>query len=165
MPATQYKDPVRSVNTEVLSRLEMVSDHVSPLPGGTGRRLNVDPDPRLTKLQDVKNDEISYYEHVASVRDKRTSVFYVAFRETADALFARSQDPEKFPELLMKSREKLNERMIFVYRVYRHPKDVPILRSHEDWLTPITDPSIFDAVVYFLSKNNVLTDEQYRNFK
>lgn len=163
--ATTFKDPVRSVNMEVLNRLEMVSDHVSPLPGGTGRRIEGAPDPRLTKLQDVTGDVVTYYEHIASVRDKKTGQFYVAFRETPDALFARSQDTEKYPEWLMKTKEKLNECMIFVYAVYRHPKDVPILRSHEDWLTSITDPSVFDAVVYFLSKNNVITAEQYRNFQ
>lgn len=165
MATTQFKDPVRSVNVEVLNRLEMVSDHVTPLPGGTGRRLSGAPDPRLTKLQDVKGDTVAYYEHIATVRDRKTAQFYVAFRETEDALFARSQDTEKYPEWLMKTPEKLNERMIFIYQVYRHPVDVPVLRSHEDWLTPITNPSVFDAIAYFLSKNHVISAEQYRNFK
>ncbi len=163
METKKYLDPVRSINSELLHRLEMVSDHVSPLPGGSGRRLG-GADPRFTKLQDTTGDTITYYEHIASVRDKKTGIFYVAFKETADALFARSQDMEKYPEWLMKTKEKQNERMIFIHQVYRHPKDISVMRSHEDWLTPITDPSTFDTVAYFLSKSGVLTAEQYKRF-
>jgi hypothetical protein len=38
----------------------------------------------------------------------------------------------------MKSNEKQRERMIFIYLVIKHPKDIPIMRNHEDWLAPIT---------------------------
>jgi len=40
--------------------------------------------------------------------------------------------------------------------VMKHPKDLPILRSHEDWLAQITDTATFDAVWHFLAKNNVV---------
>jgi hypothetical protein len=164
MTMPKYTDPVRSINSELLHRLEMVSDHVSPLPGGSGRRLDNSPDPRFPNLGSPTYDVVAYYEHIASVRDTKTGVFYVAFKETGDALFARSQDKEKFPEWLMKTKEKQNERMIFIHQVYRHPKEIPIMRSHEDWLVPIADPSTFDTVAYFLSKNKVLTTEQYKKF-
>ena len=161
------KDPVRSIDQELLSRLEMVSSHVTPLPGGSGRRLTPGVDARLTGLAGVTpvGDTITYYEHFASVRDNKSGQFYVAFRETADALFARSQDPDKFPEWLMKTNEKLNERQIFIHQVYRHPKDVPVLRSQEDWLTPIKEASTFDTIVYFLGKNNVITAAQSQSYR
>ena len=161
---TTFRDPVRPISPEILGRLELVSDHITPLKGGTGRRVNNTVDPRLTKLQSPTGDEVSYYEHIATVRDKGTNKFYVAFRETADALFARSQDMEKFPEWIMKSMEKQKERMIFVYQVYKHPKDVSILRSHEDWLRPIAseDPMLWDTVVYFLSRHGVITADQMK---
>ena len=164
MTTASFRDPVRHISPEILSRLEMVSDHISPLKGGKARRINNTPDPRLTKLQDPTGDEITFYEHIATVLDRFTGKFYVAFRETADALFARSQDLEKFPEWIMKSPEKHKERQIFVYQVYRHPKDVPVMRSHEDWLRPIAaeDPLLWDTLVYFLSKSGVITADQMR---
>jgi hypothetical protein len=162
MTASKFRDPVRPVSSEILSRLELVSDHISPLLGGTGRRLYADPDPRLSKLQDPTGDKVSYYEHIASVRDKGTDKFYVAFRETADALLARSQDFRKYPEWLMKTTQKHKERMIFIYHVYRHPSKVPILRSHEDWLRPIAadETLLWDTLVFFLSKSGVITPDQ-----
>lgn len=164
MLTKDLKDPVRSINSELLERLEVVSTHVSPLQGGTGRRIGTVPDSRLTKLQGSIGEDVTYYEHIASIRDKKTGQFYVAFRETPDALFARSQDLEKYPEWLMKTKEKINECMIFIYKVYRHPSTVAVVRSHEDWLTQITEPSTFDTVVYFLSRNSVISLEQYQRF-
>jgi hypothetical protein len=158
----KFRDPVRSVSSEILGRLELISDHITPLPGGSGRRINNTPDPRLSKLQSPIGEIVTYYEHIASVRDKGTDKFYVAFRETADALFARSQDMEKYPEWLMKMPQKHKERMIFVYQVYRHPKEVPILRSHEDWLCEVPNPDAFDALTYFLVKNGVITAKESR---
>ena len=162
MPALtqQYRDPVRNLNLEVLSNLEMVDTRVYPLPGGKGRRWINEIDPRLTNLIKTgatpKGDDVVFYEHIASVRDKRTKVFYIAFRETADAQLARERDPIKYPEWLMKSPEKQRERMVFIYVVMKHPKDIPIMRSHEDWLSQITDVATFDAVWHFLAQNNIM---------
>jgi len=162
MTTTTFRDPVRPISPEILNRLELVSDHITPLAGGVGRRVNNTPDPRLSHLQGPTGDTIPYYEHIASVRDKGTSKFYVAFRETADALFARSQDMTKYPEWLMKMPQKHKERMIFVYQVYRHPSKVPVLRSFEDWLQPIADPLLWETLVYFLSKSGVVSADQMR---
>lgn len=162
MTTPKYLDPIRSINSELLHRLEMVSDHISPLPGGSGRRVG-GVDPRLN-IQGPLGDTVTYYEHIATVREAGTGIYYVAFKETADALFARSQDLTKYPEWLMKTKEKQNERMIFIHQVYRHPKNVPTIRSQDDWLTPIKDPSVFDTVAYFLSKSGVFTAEQYKRF-
>jgi hypothetical protein len=156
----QYRDPVRNLNPEILASLEMVDTRVYPLPGGTGRRWTNEIDPRLSNLLKAggtpRGDDVTFYEHIAAVRDKRTKTFYVAFRETVDAQLARERDPLKFPEWLMKSPEKQRERPIFIYVVMKHPKDLPILRSHEDWLAPIADVATFDAVWHFLAKNNVV---------
>lgn len=163
-PRVKHLTPVKQVKSEILNRLEVVSNHIYPLAGGTGRRVNNAPDPRFTKLQNVTGDTITFYEHLATVRDRGGDTFYVAFRETPDALFARSQDPTLFPEWLMKTKEKLAECQIFIYQVYRHPSKVGVLRSFEDWLKPIDDPSVFDTIVYFLGKQNVLTAEQAASY-
>ncbi len=164
MSKTRFIDPVRSIEPELFSRLELVSTHVMPLAGGSGPRINSIPDPRLPHLQGKSNNLITYYEHIATIKDTKTGVFYVAFRETPDALFARSQDLEKYPEWLMKTKEKINECRIFIYKVYKHPKQVGVLTSFEQWLTPIEQPSVFDTIVCFLGKNNVLTLEQTKGY-
>jgi hypothetical protein len=158
--AQKYRDPVRSLNLEVLSNLEMVDIRVYPLPGGKGRRWTNEIDPRLSSLVKTGStpigEDVVFYEHIASVRDKRTKTFYIAFRETADAQLASERDLVKYPEWLMKSNEKQRERMIFIYLVMKHPKDIPIMRSHEDWLAPIADAAIFDAVWHFLAQNHIM---------
>jgi hypothetical protein len=164
MSKVKYIDPVRSIEPGFLSRLELVSDHVMPLAGGSGPRVNNTKDPRLSKLQGKENNLITYYEHIATIRDTKSSIFYVAFRETPDALFARSQDPVKYPEWLMKTQEKINECRIFIYKVYRHPKQVGVLTSFEQWLCPIDEPKVFDTLVLFLGKNNILTPEQVKAY-
>lgn len=160
MATKQYRDPVRNLNQEVLASLEMVETRVYPLPGGTGRRWTNEIDPRLSSLVKAGStptgDVVTFYEHIASIRDKRTKVFYVAFRETVDAQLARENNLVKFPEWLMKSNEKQRERLIHIYVVKKHPKDVPIMRSQEDWLSPIEDAATFDAVWHFLSQNGVV---------
>jgi hypothetical protein len=168
----QLKDPVRPINQELLSYLELVSTHVFPLPGGSGPRVTSEVDARISKkkyvtgLKDATKggDFITYYEHICTVRDNNTKKFYIAFRETADALYARSQDAEKFPSWLMATREKMNERQLFIHEVVKHPNQVAVLRSHEDWLQPLNSPELFDAIVFFLSKNGVISAEEARTY-
>lgn len=156
----QFKDPVRNLNQEILANLELVDTRVYPLPGGTGRRWSNEIDSRLSGLLKTGGtpvgDNVTYYEHVAAVRDKKTKIFYVSFRETVDAQLAREQDLAKYPEWLMKSREKQRERLIFIYWVKKHPSEIPIMRSQEDWLAPIEDTATFDAIWHFLSKHNIV---------
>jgi hypothetical protein len=156
--SSAYRDPVRALNPEILAGLELVETRVYPLPGGTGRRWTNEVDARLSGLAGTTpvGDNITFFEHIALVRDKRAKVFYVAFRETVDAQLARESDPLKYPEWLMKHNAKHNERMIYIYMVKKHPKDVPIMRSQEDWLEPIGDPQVFDAVWHFLAGHNVV---------
>jgi hypothetical protein len=165
----EFRDPVRNINPEILSNLEMVSTKVMPLPGGVGRRIGNEHDPRLSGLSKFGptpvGDTTTYYEQIAVVRDKRDGLYYVAFRETPDALLVRNNDLEKFPEWLMKSKEKLREASIYIYIAKRHPKEVPVMRSHEDWLSPIVVPAVFDSIAYFLYKNSVIDDSVYGRFK
>ena len=37
-------------------------------------------------------EDVTFYEHISSVRDKKTKTFYIAFRETADAQLACESD-------------------------------------------------------------------------
>jgi hypothetical protein len=156
--------PTKQILPELLGRLELINTHIFPLAGGKGRRID-GPDSRLTKLQDPIGDEICFFEHFATVRDSKTNVFYIAFRETPDALYARSKDPKLFPEWLMKMKEKLSECQIFVYQVFQHPSQVAVLRSQEDWMRQIDNPAVFDTIVYFLGKNNVISKEALERFK
>lgn len=155
--------PSKQILPDLFGRLELISTHVFPLAGGKGRPSNT-PDPRL-KVSNRGEGDITFYEHFATVRDKKTDIFYIAFRETPDALFARSQDLTKFPEWLMKTKEKISECQIYLYQVYKHPSKVAVLRTFEDWLAPIENPSVFDTIVYFLGKNNVITKEALDRFR
>lgn len=158
------KDPVRNVNQEFLAGLTLESNKVYPLPGGSGPRVNNVVDPRLTHLQGTpKGDTVCYYEHVATVRHVPTNKFFIAFRETGDALLARQQDPTKYPEWLMKDTRKQAERQIHIYMVYKHPAHVKVMNSLEDWLAHLADDSIFDSISYFLGKNGVYTGEMLKS--
>lgn len=161
MATTAFRDPVRTVNREVLDSLELTDTRVYPLPGGKGRRWTNEIDSRLSALTKLGSspvgEEVTFYEHIATVRDKRSKTFYVAFRETADAQLARESDLKKYPEWLMKTNEKQRERLIYIYMVVKHPKDVAIMRSQEDWLAPIDQQTAtFDAVWHFLSQHNIV---------
>lgn len=156
------RDPVRPLNLEFLMGLELVTTKIYPLPGATGRRQDsTQADPRLSGLQGqtLPGDEVTYYEHIATVRHTPTNTFFVAFRETMDAFLARQQDPAKYPEWLMKSPEKQAERTIHIYMATRHPKSVAILRSHEDWLSHVADVAVFDALSHFLHRHHVIDDK------
>lgn len=154
----RFRDPVRPVNREFLDGLEIVSNKVFPLPGGVGRRLSSEVDPRLSNLAKLgptpKGDEIVYYEHIAAVRHRPTNTFYVAFRETMDAFLARQQDMVKYPGWLIADARKQKERAIHIYKVDRQP--TALMTSHEQWLSQITDNSAFDAIAHLLAKNNVI---------
>ncbi|MGI4756179.1 MAG: hypothetical protein ACRYGF_04935 [Janthinobacterium lividum] len=127
-----FRDPVRNVNPEILANLELADTRVYPLPGGTGRRWTSGIDPRLSQLHKMggtpTGDSVCFYEHIATVRDKKNKVFYVAFRETVDAQLAREADLKKFPEWLMKDPKKQRERLIHIYIVLKDPSKVPIMR-------------------------------------
>lgn len=160
----KMRDPVRNINPEFLAGLTLESNKVYPLPGGFGPRMNNEIDPRLTHLQGTpKGDVVPYYEHIATVRHGNTNKFFIAFRETMDAFLARQQDPQKFPEWLMKDPRKQAERQIFIYMVYKHPKSVPVMNSFEDWLSHLADESIFDSIAYFLTKQGVFTEEMLKS--
>lgn len=162
--STPLRDPVRTINAEFLAGLEMVSTKVFPLAGATGRRQDSTvTDSRLSGLagQTPVGDTVTYYEHIASVRHQPTNTFFVAFRETMDAFLARQADPAKYPEWLIKSPEKQAERRVHIYMVKCHPDSVSILRSHEDWLSHVADPSIFDSLAFFLNRHQVIDDKVY----
>lgn len=152
----------RPLDTDFLLGLELVSTKIHPLAGATGRRLDVDVDPRLTAIAGLTPvGDMTFYEHIATVRHRPTETFYVAFRETMDAFLFRQKDPEKYPKWLMASPDKQAERYIHIYKVKCHPNHVPVLRSHEDWLEPIGDHEVpvFDALHHFLGKNGVVTEQ------
>jgi hypothetical protein len=174
----------RSINPALLGSLELVSDKIHPLPGATGRRLESEYDKRLSGLTGTPTgDNVTYYEHIATLRDKASRGFFVAFRETMDAFLARfavcgctspafdargqcqnclKWDPTRFPEWLMKSPEKQAERFIHIYAVRCHPSQVAVMRSHEDWLTPIADDQTFDTLAYFLEKQGIVKEQIHK---
>lgn len=163
----QLKPPIRNINREILSRLTLEDNKVYPLQGAVGVRTG-EIDARLSQLKPMTgvtiDDKIVYYEHVATIRYNEggnKDRFFVAFRQTMDALLLEQSDPEKYPEWMMKHPVKKTELSIYIYMVTRHPKQVPVLRSHEDWLAHIADPVLFDTLAHFLLSKNVITEEMY----
>ena len=167
----QYRDPVRSINAEFLSDLEVVSNKIYPLPGATFDRPTI-ADPRVNlKVSNVpQSNKITYFEHIATIRHKSTNRFFVAFRETMDALYARQQDTTKYPAWLMDSPQKKTELKTYIYAVRESspgvplvPSQMPKITNHEDWLVHIGDGPewIFDTISYFLLKNNVIDSNMY----
>lgn len=162
---------MRNVSQEILAHLHLEDNKVRPLPGGSGRRVTSTPDSRLGHLQGNIGDEVTFYEHVATVRFKdpggntRKDIFFVAFRQTMDALLLEQSDPEKYPEWLMKDPVKKTELRTYIYRMARHPKQVAVMHSFEDWLDHVADPMTFDTVAYFLLHNKIISEEMYGRIK
>lgn len=160
-----FKDPVRPINQELLNGLDVIDNSVYPLPGAVGKRIG-EVDSRLSGLNSINtkdSDKIVWYEHLATVHHKPTGVYYVAFKETMDALMARQSDLEKYPEWLIKSDVKKTELHIHIYSVVRHPKRVPggWPEHITDWLAPVESDSVIDAIAYFLLQKRVITQEMY----
>jgi hypothetical protein len=170
-----YKDPVRNVDNDLLSHLEVVSKKIFPLPGATFDTTR-NPDARLPHLKPMSGlpggevRKITYYEHVATIRDFRSNKFFVAFRQTKDAQMLEQLDPVKYPEWLIKDKIKDTELKIYIYAVRCDsngkpliPSKMPGLQTHEDWLTHIDTMWVFDTVAYFLLKNNIIDEKMYGN--
>jgi hypothetical protein len=161
---------MRNVSQEILAHLHLEDNKVRPLPGGSGPR-STEPDPRLSHLQGILGDVVTFYEHLATIRyrdpsgNSRKDMFFVAFRQTMDALMLEQSDPEKYPEWLMKDAVKKTELRTYIYRVARHPKEVPAMNSFEDWLEHIENHMVFDTVAYFLLHNKVISEEMYGTIK
>lgn len=165
-----FRDPVRPVNPELLQHLEVLDTTLYPLPGGAFPRP-AGPDPRLSQLKlqvgaagIVKpkyGDLIVLYEHLATVRDRKSQQFYVIFRETMDALLLRQQDQTLFPEWLMKHPVKKTELKIYIYRVTANPKLLPQVRSFEDWLAPVEEEALHDAISHYLLKKEIISPEMF----
>lgn len=166
--------PTKNVNTEFLVGLETLSNKIYPLPGATMRR-GIDIDARLTKLHAMAGspikDEITYYEHIATIRNTKDGRFFVAFRQTMDCLLAEFKDPAKYPEWLIKSDMKRAELKTYIYSVKVRdgvpilPRNLPIIRTHEDWLEHVQLPWVFDTIAYYLMKNKVITLDMYTRMK
>jgi hypothetical protein len=170
----KFRDPVRNVNKEFLAGLETVSNKIYPLPGATFRR-GIDIDPRLSKLHAMAGtplkDEITYYEHIATVRNRVDNRYFIAFRQTMDALLIDFKDPTKYPEWLIKSDIKKAELKTHIYAVKMFngqpvlPRNLTIIRTHEDYLEHIGQDWVFDTIAYFLMTNKVITLDMYTRMK
>lgn len=171
-----YKHPVRNINNEILSRLSLEDNRIRPLPGGTGRRLSSQLDSRLPYLQpnvgltSSPGEEVCFYEHVATIRyrDPRGPMhdkFFVAFRQTMDALLAEQQNTNLYPEHVMKSDVKKTELKTYIYSVHTLPRKVKIMHNFEDWLVHVVDVPTFDTLAYFLLKSGIFTVEMYGRAK
>ena len=95
MTTPKYLDPVRSINSELLHRLEMVSDHVSPLPGGSARRVG-GVDPRLN-IQGPLGDTVTYYEHIATVREAGTGIYLCSIQGNSRRLVRAIAGSDQVP--------------------------------------------------------------------
>jgi hypothetical protein len=157
----------RPVNEEFLQGLMLIDQRIYPLQGAVYPRQGL-RDPRLKTIisndpsLNVKDsDTVCFYEHIATIKHAPTKTYFVAFRETMDALLAQQSDPDLFPEWLMKHPAKKTELSVFIYRVKCHPTSIPNLKSHEDWLDYVSDPLIQDTLAFFLLNNEVINQEMY----
>jgi hypothetical protein len=156
----------RQVRPEFIQGLELVSNKVYDLPGAVFERRG-ERDPRLGTAISVglgETNKVCFYEHIATVRHRPTNVFYVIFKETADALLARQKDEEKYPKWLMDHPVKQTERSIFIH--IAKPDAAKLIRSGRvsnigDWLDAIGDQWIFDSIAYFLLQQHVFTEQMY----
>ena len=162
--------PGRTINPEFLSKLELVSDKIFPLPGASVMRGNyLDPRIRNWNIPGLSNGEkVCLYEHIATVRHQPSDTFFVAFRQTMDCLLIEQKDPDKYPEWLMKSEAKKTELSIHIYQVrmingiHVMPKNLVHMNSHEDWLQEIPDAQIFETVATFLLKNDAVNIASFK---
>lgn len=167
---TKLKDPVRNINPEYLQGLEVLSNKEFPLPGSKCKGGSVDI--RHKHLSGAA--EVVLFDHLATVRHKSSSMVFVAFRKTMDALHLEQNDPTKYPSWLMDSSVKKTELDVYIHAL-KSPyntnpglvlKDAAIVDASaqtrvDKWLAPIITPWVFDTVAYFLLKNNVITEEMY----
>ncbi len=161
----------RQVDTAFADALEVVSNKVYDLPGAAFQRSG-ERDSRLgatlylgaAAAGPATADRVCFYEHVATERHRGTGVMYVLFRETKDAQLAQQQDPVKYPAWLMFHPVKDTERKIFVHAA--KPDAVERIRAGRvatiaDWLDPIEDDAVFDSIVWFLFRANIITEQMY----
>lgn len=171
MSELQLKDPVRPINRNYLQGLEVISARTYPLPGA--RCKGGDRDPRFKHLMSGTGEAI-LFEHLSTVRHKDSSMFFVAFRQTMDALYLEQNDPEKYPQWLMDSGVKKTELSTYIHSIKppfsTNPsyvmKDAVIntvtTQTRVDrWLQEIKEVWLFDTVAFFLLKNNIISQEMY----
>ena len=169
-PQVPTKFASQQVQPEFLDGLEMVSNKIYDLPGAVFDRKG-SRDARLGAGISVglgDTNKVCYYEHVATIRQKSTGIFFVCFRETMDAILEQQKDPIKFPKWLMNDPKKDTERCVFIH--VAKPNSAELIRTgristHQDWLDPITDEVAFNGVAYFLLKNRVIDEKMYRSIK
>src|SRR5690242_11597149 len=106
MPEKVLKDPVRSINQEFLLGLEVMSTKIYPLPGGQCRGGQIDPRHKHLPSGEAS---VNMFDHLATVRHRASNMWFVAFRQTMDALHFEQRDPTKYPSWLMDSDVKKTE--------------------------------------------------------
>lgn len=173
--SVHYKDPVRNINQEYLQGLELLSNKELPLPGARCRGGSTDP--RFKHLEN-KTGEAILFNHLATIRHKSSNMLFIAFRQTMDSLHLEQHDPQKYPSWLMDSNVKKTELSTYIHAVkppynknpglvVKEPNIIDVTsqtRIHK-WLEEISLPWVFDTVVYFLLKNNIITEEMYGKIK
>lgn len=159
----------RSINQDFLDGLEVVSNKIYPLPGATFERRG-EVDSRVSSMAAsnvAKNNLITFYEHIATVRHRASGRLFVAFRQTRDALMLEQSDKKIYPAWLMKSDVKNTELKVHIYTVKmcdgRPVMPTATTSTHEDWLEHLGDsnPWVFDTLVFYLLRNHIISEEMY----
>jgi len=157
--------PVKPVDLEFLGAMEVLDANIYPLPGGSEKRTWT-PDERLKIVDPKSTDVLTYYEHRASVRHKPTGRIFVAFQETMDGLYARQKDPTKYPTWLMNESVKQADRRIHIYQAKANPRKIAESRGlgvwFEQWLTPVDDDVLHEALVFYLMSQKLVSPEMYK---
>lgn len=168
MEQAHSKLKTKEISSEFVRNLELVSAKIFPLPGAKFDKGNYS-DSRIHTLPTLNDNKIVLYEHIATIRHRPTDKFFIAFRQTMDCLFVEQKDIAKYPEWLMKSQQKTTELRIHIYQVKerngRHmfPKDLINIQTHEDYLQPVIDGSIFESLAYFLLQQTEVKIDKIEN--
>jgi hypothetical protein len=160
------KLPSKGVNVEWMSQLELLEARIYPLPGASVKRSTLGVDERLIVRDPKDSDEITFLEHVASVRHKPSMRIFVAARETMDALMRRQRDPERFPRWLMQHPVKSTELHIHILEAVANPK--PFIASlgkseewYQRWLNEVREDWMHETVSYYLLHNRLVREGFY----
>jgi hypothetical protein len=165
----KFRDPVRPVDFQYASMLEVLERESRPMPGAWVERKEVDA--RLSHAKTMlfqgssigprSGDKVNIYELMCMLRHRPTGVIFAVFRESMDYLMQQQTDLKKYPEWLMKSPVKRTELRIHVAKVLRKPSGT----DDHKWLQFLDEGveanRVFDAIAWYLRTKGIIAEDMY----
>jgi hypothetical protein len=165
----KFRDPVRPVDFNYASMLEVLERESRPMPGAWIERKEVDA--RLSQAKVMlmgghnigpkNHDKVNIYELLCMLRHRPTGQIFAVFRESMDYLMQQQTDPVKYPEWLIKSPVKRTELRIHVAKVLRKPQDKDDWRWLEFLDEGVDANRVFDAIAWYLRTKGIIGEAMY----